>query len=136
MGRPKGSKNKPRLQLVSQISEHGKKSTPAQRMQAMKLQVALCVCDGMADESIAAVLEMPPDKLRAVFSRELQHGREIVRAEELMRLSAGSSEGNVTASKALLGTDNQQSKRARDARTESGDKITRMALRVLQGGSA
>ena len=102
MGRPKGSKNKPRLYLTGEEVEVGKKPTAAQRHQAMKRQVALCVHDGMDEASIAAVLDLTVEKLRALFARELRHGRDLVRAEELMRLDAASADGNVAASKAIL----------------------------------
>ena len=136
MGRPKGSKNHPKLHLEIQEMPTGTKPTPAQRMQALKRQVALCVADGMSEDSIAAVMEMAVDKLKAVFGHELAHGREIVRADELRRLDAASAAGSVPASKALLAAANgsPETEDIPTASKNTNDKVTRLALRVMNGG--
>jgi hypothetical protein len=133
MGRPKGSKNNPKLRLEIQEISPGKRPTPAQRMQALKRQVALYVADGMVESSIAAVMEMPVEKLRAVFRRELLHGREIVRANELRNLDAASAAGSVPASKALLAAANGDPNIP--ARKEKGVAgLNEAALRIINGG--
>jgi hypothetical protein len=137
MPRPKGSKNKPRLHLASQQADAVKKPTAAQRMEAMKYRVALCVSDGMDESSIAEILNTTIEKLKAVFGRELRFGREIVRDKELQRLNAASAEGNVAASKAILATAGGVEKPAEPkpaADKNDNAKITRMALSVLNGG--
>src|SRR5258706_7084696 len=102
MSRPRGSKNHPKLHLASQEAGAAKKPTAAQRMDAMKYRVALCVHDGMGEDSIAEILNMTVEKLKAVFGRELRFGGEIVRDRELQQLAAASTQGSVPASKAIL----------------------------------
>jgi hypothetical protein len=133
MGRPKGSKNNPKLRLDAQAIVPGKRLTPAQRMQALKRQVALYVADGMAEPSIAAIMEIPLDKLKAVFGRELLHGREIVRANQLLNLDEASAAGSVPASKALLAAANgDPDPSTQKKKGPSG--LNEAALRIINGG--
>jgi hypothetical protein len=105
-------------------------------MRALKRHVVLCIADGMEPDKIAALLGMPIDKLRAVFAHELEHGREIVRAEELRRLDEQSGAGKTAATKTLL--DNAGAKGAppkpQSEEESRADKIMQGALRLLQGG--
>ncbi len=135
-GRKRGSSNRPKLQLEVEANTAGEKLTATDRVRILKRQVALCVADGMTAETIAAVMKLPIEKLRAVFAHELEHGREIVRADELLRLDAASQGGKVAASKAILanaGKATAPGKTPKPNETD-GEKVTRLALRVLNGG--
>jgi len=100
-GRPVGSRSRPRLQLKAVEQTDERKPTAAQRMAKLRRSVALLVADGMAPEKIAAVLGFDLEKLKAVFAHELEHGREIVRAEVLLRFDAAGDGGSVPANRSL-----------------------------------
>lgn len=139
MGRPKGSKNKRRLQLTGERIDAGKKQTPAQRMQLLQRQVVLLVAAGRPPETIAAVMDMPLDRLRSVFAHQLEYGRDIVLAEELMRLDAQSAGGKTAATKLMIATsgtpeDSSASRIEDDAAKTNHANIIDLALKRLNGG--
>lgn len=135
-GRKRGSPNRYKLQLEVAAKTAGGKLSAADRMRVLKRQVALCVADGMPAEKIAAVMGLPIEKLRAVFAHELEHGREIVRADELLRLDAASEGGKVAASKIILANAGKATAPGETPKPNEtdGGKVTRLALRVLNGG--
>src|SRR6266446_6547989 len=85
-GPKKGAQYNRRWRLEVESAGPGQKPTAAQRTRALRRQICLCAADGMSVETIAAVLGFSVDKLKALFRRELQFGREIIRAEELARM--------------------------------------------------
>ena len=136
MGRPKGSRNKPRLQLTSPPAHDGKKPTASERMRQLKRRVALCVHAGQSPETIAAVLEMDVSKLRVVFARELEHGAAIVEAEERWRLDESAAAGKVAASKLILDTAEESGSASGQSPADGIDARSSnvRALRILNGG--
>ncbi len=137
-GRKPGSRTRPKFALTAAAPADtaAAKPTPAQKMAIMRRQVALCIADGMNADKIAAIMGLPLAKLRAVFAHELEHGREIIRAEELLRLDSASADGKVSASRIILetaGGDRPSGTKADEDNSENA-KITRMALKVLNGG--
>ncbi len=135
-GRKRGSTNRRKLQLEVESNTASGKLTAADRMRVMRRQIALCVADGMTAEKIAAVMGLPNEKLRAVFAHELEHGREIVRADELLRLDAASEGGKVAASKIILANAGKATAPGETPKPNEtdGEKVTRLAFRVLNGG--
>lgn len=139
MGRPKGSKNKKKFSLTPEGEAQTENLTPMQRHRLMQRQVALCVADEMDEGVIAEVLGISIDRLKALYPRELRYGREIIRADELMRLDAASAGGSVPASKAILVTSSGQrtapKKTPADERTRNGSQnVTNLAIKLMQGG--
>src|SRR4051812_43445458 len=98
-GPKKGTKYRRRFALTAQSGAIESKQTAAQRMAALRRQVALWTAGDMTPEEIAAVLGYDVDKLKAVFPRELAHGHAITKASLLARLDDA---GNVAADKRLL----------------------------------
>jgi hypothetical protein len=98
--------------------------------------VALLTASGMTVAQVAVVVELPVDDLRQRFPRELSHGREIVTAEEMMRLDAASAKGKVAASKLILERIHGTGQPELPAKDDAGDKLTKSALRILNGGKA
>jgi hypothetical protein len=134
-GPKKGSKYRRRLRLEAESAASGKKSTAAQRMAELRRRVALGVADGLEPKAIAAVLGYSVEKLRAVFPHELEHGRAIVRLEELTRLDAASSDGKVSASRIIFenaGGSSAGKKTGKPVETES-EKVTRFAHKIIKG---
>lgn len=78
--------------------------TRAQRHALLQRQVVLMVADDYPAEVIAEVMQIPLDRLKAMFARQLKYGKAIVRAEELLRLDAQSESGKTAATKRLLET--------------------------------
>jgi len=138
-GRPKGSKNTPRLHLTSQVIDDadGKKPTAAERHRALKWQVAVYVHGGMDVVGIAAVMGMTIEKLRVLFAWELQHGWALVHAEELRRLDAQSAEGKTAATKLALatgGAERPAENPEADAAKARHDNVIELALKLMHGG--
>ncbi len=133
-GRKAGRKNRRKLQLEVEAKNEGRTLTPAQKHAALKRQVALCVADNMEADEIAAVLEIPADRLRALFSRELRHGRAIIRAEMLARLEAQSAEGNVAAGKAVLAAADGEGAPGKTVDGHAPGSVAERALRLIEGG--
>jgi hypothetical protein len=131
-GRKPGRKNRPKLQLEVVTESHGEKLTPRQRQALLRRQVALMRADSMSDDAIAAVIAIPVDQLRAVFGRELAHGREIIRSEVLARLDQQSESGNVSAGKALLAAADGEPTTAHGE--HAPDSVAARALRIIDGG--
>lgn len=135
-GPKKGTKYRKRFQLTAAADASAAKPTQSQRDALIRRQIILCVADGMTPEKIAAVLGYQIEKLQAVYAHELEHGRAIVRAEELMRLDAASAEGKVAASKILMQTSSTEppppGRKPKDGPIT--DDIAGRALRLLQGG--
>lgn len=98
-GPKKGTKYRRRFTLTAQSGAAESKQTAAQRMAALRRQVALWTAGDMTPEEIAAVLGYDVDKLKAIFPRELAHGHAITKASLLARLDDA---GNVAADKRLL----------------------------------
>jgi hypothetical protein len=73
------------------------------KMAVLRRRVARLVADNMEPEEIAVVMGLSIDKLRVVFDRELQHGRALMRAEELFGLQDAGDSGSVSALKHLEG---------------------------------
>ena len=134
-GRPKGSKNKPALQLQVEEVQRPVGKSQAQRMRALKQQVALLVSDGMPPGEIAAVLGFSEEKLKAVFQHELTHGKQIIRAQALAQLAAAGEGGNVAASKAILANaDGDAPKTNEKSGDPDRDRRNAAALTILNGG--
>lgn len=123
-GRPPGSRNKPR-RAVAPITP-GPDGLLAE-------QVALLVATGMSSGDIAAALNLPELELRARFSRELEHGVLIARAQQIGALANAAAKGNAGAGKALLALMGQAPGQATDEDDQIDDHTDR-ALRLLQGG--
>jgi hypothetical protein len=136
-GRKSGSRNRPQFQLEAADDSPEAKPTPAQRHKLLARQVCLCVADNMPVDKIAVVMGMPVDRLQALFPRELAHGREICRAEELMRLDQQAADGKVAASKIIMDVATESasggggSQAGRGAAKQSAND--RM-LKLLEGG--
>lgn len=135
-GRKSGGTNRAKLQLEVAAEAGGKKPTPAQRHKALRRQVALCVADDMDESAIAVVMMLPVERLRQLFARELQHGREIVRAVMLARLDALSEGGNVAASKAVLAAAEGDAEPKRDGHGHAPGSLAARALTIINGGKA
>ncbi len=134
-GRPKGSRNKPRLQLEVEDPPKVPGRSQSQRMRELKQMVALLVSDGMAPSAIAAVMGFSEEKLRAVFAHELRHGKQIVRAQALAQLAAAGDGGNVAAAKALLANaDGEGPSLGGSGDVTDRDRRNKAALTILNGG--
>ncbi len=136
-GRPKGSKNKPRLQLQVEGGSATSGKSPAQRMREIRQRVALLVSDGMPVAKISAVMGYPEQKLRALFDHELAHGKEIVRAQMLASLAEAGESGNVAAAKALLANADPEGTQNPDGPEKTArEGLHQAALKILEGGKA
>lgn len=121
-GRPKGSRNR------------GPKPTkpPAPRHDDERRQaVALCSAAGMPRQAIAAACGISEVELIADFAHELEHGADIVRAQQLVALSTAAAGGNAAAAKALLAVTERQVPEAVPAQM---DPMAERTLRLLKGG--
>lgn len=136
MGRPKGSKNKPKFPQSGDLAAEPAKLTRAQLHHQQKRQVALMTHDGMSPEKIAAVMDIDLDKLKETYGRELQHGREIIRAAELMRLETASAEGKVAASKLLLAPPGAGDAASSSEADTGHDDLVKRALTLVCGGKS
>lgn len=136
-GPKKGAKYRPRLKLTPTAPVDGYKLTSAQRMKLLRRQVVLAVSDGWSTERIAAVIGVSAEKLQQLFGRELAHGRDLARMEELLRLDSQSGAGKTQATKTLFenaGSPAPQPGSSETPATANRDKILKGALRVLDGG--
>ena len=132
-----GKKYRKRFRLLVAPGETAQKLTPAQRHEALKRQVSLCVAAKMSEEAIAEICQVSVSDLQTAFPRELKFGSEIVRAGELARLDVASAGGSVPAAKALLATANGELPDIeKGGKKPSGHQATvhRLALQTLQGG--
>jgi hypothetical protein len=138
MGRPKGSKNRKKFSLTAERVDDAKKPTAAQRMQILQRQVVLMVADDQSPETIAAVMQIPVDRLKVVFAHQLEFGKAIVRAEELLRLDAQSESGKTAATKLMLETASGAQKPAANTQAEKAKAnqktIVDGALKLISGG--
>ena len=136
-GPKKGAQYNRRWRLEVESAGPGQKPTAAQRTRALRRQICLCAADGMSVETIAAVLGFSVDKLKALFRRELQFGREIIRAEELARMGEQSAEGKLAATKSLLEKLTPASAASGNKRAPAemeNDRVTQAALKLIKGG--
>jgi hypothetical protein len=101
MGRPKGSRNKPKLQLEKQATANDPKPSPAERDRALRELVCALVAQGHSEQGIAVALRIDTEKLRALFPIELEHGATIHAAAVTAMLQAEARGGNVSAMRKL-----------------------------------
>lgn len=123
-GRPKGAKSKA---LQSTREPPGTPET------VRRQQVALLSADGMAPAVIATVLGVSVEQLHAEFGHELEHGPAIIRAQQLLALSAASARGTVTAQRVLLDRASPSRSEQASLFDAAGDTVDR-ALRIIDGG--
>ncbi len=133
-GRPKGSRNRRKFLLTATNVEETKKPTAAQRMQILQRRVVLLIADGMSAEKIAAVMGIPVDRLKQVFAHQLEHGKAILRSEELERLDRQSAEGKTAATKFMLINASGPERPTTKPDANDHDNVTRLALRIIAGG--
>lgn len=98
-GPKKGTKYRRRYKLTAEEKESGVKLTSAEREAAIRRKVCLWRAAGLTVDDIAIKLGMDVEEVGQVFSREVQHGPALARAELLSRLDDAN---NVAADKRLL----------------------------------
>lgn len=136
-GRKRGGRNDPSFELIGEENaERARKMTRADRHQLLKRKVALCVADGMLPAKIAAVMCIKLERLEALYAHELEHGREIIRAEQLLCADLQSAAGKTAGTKLLLESSNRAggTPSPKDHAKAEQESIVAGALKLISGG--